>query len=168
MLKNLTMIALPLVLVACAEDTKYVDDTTEMQPRVASFEEARANLNDFSALHMGEVMEEVSVAEVALAEVEWSQHAELFADDMEGWLVEMRACTDANGDKPATEGAFQALEDLRVELRAHYIGMITVQDLDTAQAAEQNFKARQDVLLDELKAHFETFDAAASSFRCAF
>ena len=168
MLKTFSLFALPLVVLACGDSSTTTDDPQAMLPRVQSFESARSGLDLESTTHVSEVMKGENVGHVTVEELHWTSFSDPVTQEMSDRLQELKSCSNSAGAFVDISDASSALADLRRELHAHQVAMVTTVDIVTAQAVEMAFQARQGMLLQELRSHFEAFEAMAGSYTCAF
>ncbi len=147
MLKTFSLFALPLVVLACSDSANTTDDPQSMLPRVQSFESARAGLDLESTTHVSEVMKGENVGHVTVEELHWASFSDPLIAEMSDRLQELKSCSNSAGAFVDISDASSALADLRHELHAHQVAMVTTVDIITAQAVEMTFQARQGMLL---------------------
>lgn len=160
------LVAASFGVFACASD----EETPSVSALESSeeFQEARTFLTVASETHTGLVMSRTVLADVTLDEVHFHGRSVEAMARMEWQLQILGTCRSADGELLDTSGAISAVHELRAELSAHQVGMITMVDKDTALAAELNFHARQVPLFDELEAHSDNFSAISDGYDCAF
>ncbi len=168
MLKSLALAVLPFALLACGESVSTSDDPQSMMPRLQAFESIRAGFDTQTSAHVGVVMKGEVVSHVVVEELEWARVASAAAWEMRSTLQELKACSNVDGEFVDIADASAALDELQTELHAHQVGMLTTVDVATAHASEQAHQRREALLLLELRAHFEAFEASAADYACAF
>ncbi len=161
------LVVASLALVACASDGDETPSSSADQSS-AEFEQARTFLTSASEAHTSSVMSRDVLADVTLDEVHFHNNSVDAMARMEWQLQVLGTCRSADGELLDTSGAIAAVHDLRAELSAHQVGMITLVNNETAHASELNFHARQAPLFEELEAHAESFAAVAATYECAF
>ena len=170
MSKNLVtplFLASCFVVAACSGDGGSVEGESALE-NSESFREARDFVRTAAATHTSSVMSRDSLADVTLDEVRFHERS-IDAIDQMGWRLRLMAtCRSPDGELLDTTDALAAVAELRVELGAHKIGMITMVDGDTAKAAEMVFEARQAPLFEELGAYCDYFESLAATYDCAF
>tara|TARA_R110002073_G_scaffold74100_2_gene181077 strand:+ start:73044 stop:73556 length:513 start_codon:yes stop_codon:yes gene_type:complete len=161
------LVAASFGFVACASDGEETPSQSALESS-DNFQEAHNRLTASSEAHTSLVMSRNVLSEVTLDEVHFHGRSVDAIAEMKWQLQILGTCRSAEGELLDTSGAIAAVRDLRAELSAHQIGMVTMVDRTTAQAAELNFHARQAPLFEELEAHATSFAAMAESYNCAF
>ncbi len=156
-----------LSIAACGSDGEETPTVSALEGS-ASFQDAQVSLSSAAEAHTSSVMSRDVLAEMTLDEVRFHALSSGALADMEWDLRALATCTDASGAALDTADAQAAVADLRSELAARQVAMITMVDRDTARAAALNFDARQAPLFDELEAHATAFAAAAAGYDCPF
>ncbi|MCP4446399.1 MAG: hypothetical protein GY811_13800 [Myxococcales bacterium] len=165
--KSSLLVIASLGLLACGSDGEEVEPVSALE-NADSVREARDFLTSAADDHTSQVISRDVLAEVTLDEVHFHDRSFEAVAQMEWHLRLLATCRSAEGKALDTTGALAALRELRAELEAHKVGMITMVDRDTAKAAEAVFHARQAPLFEELESHCENFVAQAESYDCAF
>lgn len=167
--RNLILAAgLSFCLGACADDPEPLPETENARNTVTELGKTRDVLADMSATHRDEVMKRSQLQDISVDELVYHNHSFQFLNNMQFHLETLSACLDSNLDPMEHTGATSALEELRIEFRAHQVSMLTMIDSDTARAAEEVFHGRQNPLLEELDAHVDSFMAVAEKYECTF
>jgi hypothetical protein len=161
------LVAASLGLVACASDGEEIPSASALESS-DNFQAAHDLLTFSAEAHTSLVMSRDVLADVTLDEVHFHGRSVDAIAQMKWQLQILGTCRSADGELLATAGAIAAVQELRAELAAHQVGMITMVDRVTAQAAEMNYHARQAPLFEELEAHAASFAAMAESYECAF
>lgn len=167
--RNLILAAgLSLCLSACADDQEPLPETENAQNTVTELGKTRDAMDTISSAHRADVMSRSQLRDISIDELGYHDNSFRFLNEMQFQLETLSACLDTNLDAMEHAGATAALEELRHEIRAHQVSMLTMIDPDTAHAAEQVFHGRQSPLLDELDAHVDSFLAIAEGYECTF
>ncbi len=161
------LVAASLGLIACGSDGEETPSASALESS-EDFQEAQGRLTGAAEDHTGLVMSRDVLSDVTLDEVHFHDRSVDAIAEMEWQLQILGTCRSASGELLDTSGAIAAVQDLRAELSAHQVAMITMVDRETAQAAEMNFHGRQVPLFEELEAHGENFAALADGYDCAF
>lgn len=154
-------------LLACGSDGEEVESVSALE-NAESINDARDFLTSTADDHTSLVMSRDVLADVTLDEVHFHDRSFEAVAQMEWHLRLLATCRSPEGELLDTSDALAALRDLRSELEAHKVGMITMVDKDTAKAAEVVFQSRQEPLFEELEAHCDNFIVMAKSYDCAF
>ncbi len=167
LVKNTLLLATTLGLLACS-DGAVSPPGDNAEATVDAFSEARDALNDRAESHTATVMAQQQLRDITLDELGFHDDSLAGLNEMQWHLESLAACLNDQGTSMDREGALAALQDLRSELRAHQVSMITMVDTATARAAEQVFHARQAPLLEELDAYVQSFALTAKQYECTF
>ncbi len=156
-----------LALAACGSDGEE-SPTVSAVASSDDFLSAQDYLHSSSTAHTNSVMSRTVLTDVTLDEVHFHERSVDALVQMEWDLRALQTCRAADESRLDTSDAQAAVRELRAELAAHQVGMLTMVDSTAAQAAEMNFQARQTPLFDELESHASAFAAIAADYECPF
>ena len=159
---------LSLCLIGCADDPEELPPTEDAVNTVTELGKSRDILVGLADTHRENVMLRGELRDIAIDELTFHNDSFTCLNDMQFHLETLAACLNTDHDSMERSDALIALQELRVEIRAHQVGMLTMLDPDTAQAAERVFHSRQNPLLEELEAHVTAFLSVSANYECTF